>query len=107
MQVAAPPTAATAAAAAAPEPAGPEFTDPKRREILTQLRAILPNPEAKWSTAWACLWLADLKCLEEFLCRAKNEPLWAACFLRCVDMDAALVNFCRSFHLNSAPTNIS
>jgi hypothetical protein len=62
MQAAVPFTAATATAAA-PKPAGPEFADLKRRDILTQLRAVLPNPKAQWSTAWACLWLADLKCL--------------------------------------------
>jgi hypothetical protein len=67
MRAAAPATAAT-------EPAGPEFADPKRRDILAQLRAVLPNPEAKWSPAWACPWLADLMCLEDFLRQAKNEP---------------------------------
>jgi hypothetical protein len=98
--------ATTTTAAAAPEPAGPEFADPQRRQILMELQAVLLlYPKSRWSTAWACLWLADLACLKEFLQRAKRDPQFAACFLTCIEMDTRLVQTCKSFDLIIVPTN--
>ena len=94
---AAPAANASSAAANTAEPAGPEFAEPRRLEILTELRGVLVDSECKWSTAWACLWLADLSWLEEFLRRARNEPGWAALFLAFVD-EGAVVKACKSSH---------
>jgi hypothetical protein len=101
---AAPAADSSSTAADAAEPVGSEFTDPRRLEILTELRGVMANWECKWSTAWACFWLAGLSCLEEFLRRAKNEPGWAACFLELVD-GAAVIKACKSSHLFFALPN--
>jgi hypothetical protein len=100
----APAADSSSAAAGAAEPAGLEFADPRRREILSQLRGVLPDPERKWSTAWACLWLADLSCLEELLQRTRNEPLGMSSFLAWID-DGAVVKACKSTHLFFALSN--
>jgi hypothetical protein len=94
---AAPAADSSSATADAAEPAGPEFAEPRRLRILTELRGVLVDSECKWSTAWACLWLADLSWLEEFLRRARNEPGWAALFLAFVD-EGAVVKACKSSH---------
>jgi len=95
---AAPAADSSSAAADAAEPASLEFAEPRRLEILTELRSLLVDPETKWSTAWACLWLADLSCLEDFLRRARNEPEWAASWLALVD-EGAVFKTCKSSHL--------
>jgi hypothetical protein len=87
--------AASAASPGLAALAGPEFADPRRLELVEQIHAVLPDPAATWSTAWACLWLAGLEYLEEFLRQAKNNPYFAAAFLRCVDEDARVVKACK------------
>ena len=82
------------------DPAGPdaEFQDPERIQLLEALKTALGVEQIEGPTAWACLWLSDIECLQSLVDDAARPrgPDYLVSTFRDMERTVRIVQKCKS-----------